>query len=86
MPYFVNVKRLPHPEAFNRTKSWLDRCHSLSRLNFDPRWKINYAVKNVGTFPPPYQDRLENVNKLFYERLKTEGIICLARLLYSFII
>jgi hypothetical protein len=34
VPYFINVKRLPRLEAFNRTKSWLDRCNSISRLNF----------------------------------------------------
>jgi hypothetical protein len=76
VPYFINVKRLPRLEAFNRTKSWLDRCNSISRLNFNPRWKIDYALDNVGTFHPTYQDRLEYVNKLFYERLKKEGIIC----------
>jgi hypothetical protein len=76
VPYFVNVKRLSHSEAFNRTGSWLDRCHSISRLNFNPKWKINYALKNVGTFFPPRQDSLADANKLFYERLRKEGVIC----------
>ena len=76
VPYFINVKRLPRLEAFNRTKSWLDRCNSISRLNFNPIWRIDYALNNVGTFRPTYQDRLEYVNKnKFYERLKKEGII-----------
>jgi len=75
VPYFINVKRLPRLETFNRTKSWLDRCNSISRLDFNPRWRIDYALNNVGTFSPT-QDRLEDVNKLFYERLKKEGIIC----------
>jgi hypothetical protein len=75
VPYFINVKRLPRLEGFNRTKSWLDRCNSISRLNFNPACRIEYAINNVGTFPPTYQDRLEYVNKLFYERLKKEGII-----------
>jgi hypothetical protein len=38
-------------------------------------WRINYALDNVGTFYPTHQDRLENANKLFYQRLKKEGII-----------
>lgn len=52
VPYFINIKRLPRLEAFNRTKSWLDRCNSISRLNFNPVWRIDYALNNVGTFPP----------------------------------
>jgi hypothetical protein len=76
VPYFVNIKRLSHLEAFNRTRSWLDRCNSISRLNFDSKWKINYALKNVGTFFPPRQDSLADANKLFYERLRKEGVIC----------
>ena len=76
MPYFINVKRLPRLESSDRIKSWLDRCNSISRLGFNPRWRIDYAINNVGTFRPTRQDRLEDTNKLFYERLKTEGIIC----------
>ena len=75
VPYFINVKRLPRLQAFNRTKSWLDRCNSICRLNFNPTWRINYALDNVGIFYPTHQDKLEYVNKLFYERLKKEGII-----------
>jgi len=75
VPYFVNVRRLPHSEAFNRTKSWLDRCNSISRLNFNPRWRSNYALNNVGTFYPTRQDRLEYANKSFVKRLKKVGII-----------
>ncbi|MGA9153702.1 MAG: hypothetical protein WBZ36_24230 [Candidatus Nitrosopolaris sp.] len=75
VPYFINVKRLSRLEAFNRTKSWLDRSSSISKLNFNPRCKIDYALNNVGTFLPPYQDNLEQVNNFFYERLKREGII-----------
>lgn len=76
IPYFINVKRVSRLEAFNRIKSWLDRCNSISRLDFDPTWRIKYALNNVGTFYPIHQDRLESVDKLFYERLKKEGIIC----------
>jgi hypothetical protein len=75
VPYFVNVKRLSHSEAFDKTRAWLDECNSISRLNFDSKCKINYALKNVGTFFPPRQDRLTDTDKLFYERLKKEGII-----------
>lgn len=75
VPYFINVKRLPGLEASDRIKSWLDRCNSISRLGFNPRWRIDYAINNVGIFRPTHQDRLEDTNKLFYERLKTEGIV-----------
>jgi len=72
VPYFINVKKLSGLETSNKIKSWLDRCNSISRLSFNPRWKIDYAV---GTFHPTRQDRLEDTNKLFYQRLKGEGII-----------
>jgi hypothetical protein len=74
VPYFINIRRLSRSEAFNRTKSWLDRCNSVQRLNFSPRWRIDYALNNVGTYPPTHQDKLEEVNKSFYQRLKMEGI------------
>jgi hypothetical protein len=74
VPYFINVKRLQVVEAYDRIKSWLDRCNAISRLHFNPRWKIDYALKHVGTFYPIRQDRLKDANRLFYERLKVEGI------------
>ena len=75
VPYFINIKKLSGLETSNKIKLWLDRCNSISRLSFNPRWKIDYAINNVGTFHPTRQDRLEDTNKLFYERLKNEGIL-----------
>ena len=76
VPYFINVKRLPRLETFNRTMSWLDICNIVERLDFDAKGRINYALDHVGTFYPTYQDRLEQANKPFYELLKKEGVIC----------
>jgi hypothetical protein len=75
VPYFINVKRLSRLETFNIVKPRLDRCNSVCRLNFNPKQKIDYALDHVGSYWPPYQDRLECVNKLFYGRLKKEGIV-----------
>jgi hypothetical protein len=52
IPYFINIRKLPRQEAFNRTKSWLDRCNSKSTLNFNPTKKIDYALNKVCTFTP----------------------------------
>ena len=76
-PYFINTKRLSQTEAFNLTKDWLDRCAmQCKRLDFNPRTKINDAIKSVKSYPPKTPDKLRVDNPPLYTRLEKEGIIC----------
>lgn len=61
--------------GLNRTKSWLDRCSVIKRLHFNTTWTINYTINKVGTYAPPFTDMLEFKNKMFYDKLRVEGII-----------
>ena len=74
-PYFINVKRLPHSDAFNLMKDWLDKCSFFRRLDFNARQRINEAIKGVGSYPPKPPDKLKVENMPLYTRLQREGII-----------
>jgi len=73
-PYFINVKGLSIQETFNAIKSWLDKCNSVYRLDFNPKQKIDAALDRVGNYYPVTRDKLKEENDLLYLRLKTEGI------------
>lgn len=76
VPYFINVKGSSRSDAFNIIKSWLDRCNSVSRLDFNSRQKIDDAFNNVGSYRPVSCIKLEQENNSFYVRLEKEGVIC----------
>ena len=52
VPYFINVRGLARLETFNATKSWLDKCNSVYRLDFNPKQKIDEALDRVGNYRP----------------------------------
>jgi hypothetical protein len=74
-PYFMNVRGLPRFETFNTIKSWLDKCNSVYRLDFNPTQKINTALDRVGNYRPVSCDKLKEENNLLYVRLKGERVI-----------
>ena len=53
----------------------LDKCNSVSRLDFNPREKIDEAFNKVGNYRPISRAKLEQENKALYIRLENEGII-----------
>jgi hypothetical protein len=75
VPYFINNKGLSRLETFNAIKSWLDKCNSLYRLDFNPKQKVNAALDRVYDYHPVSCDKLKEENTLLYARLKAEGII-----------
>ena len=74
-PYFINIKGLARLETFNAIKSWLDKCNSVCRLDFNPSQKIDAALARVGNYCPVSCDKLKEENNLLYVRLKAEGVI-----------
>jgi len=74
-PYLINVKRMSRSDAFNTIKSWLDKCSSVSRLNFNPTQKIDEEFNRVGSYYPVSRIKLEQENNSLYVRLEGEGII-----------
>jgi hypothetical protein len=55
--------------------SWLDECNSVSRLDFNPKAKIDAEIDKVGNCYHVTKDKLKEKNRLLYERLKTDGVI-----------
>ena len=39
-PYLINVRELSKDEAFNVVRDWLNKCHQLRKLDFNPEDKI----------------------------------------------
>ena len=74
-PYFINVRGLSRLEAINTIKSWLDKCNSVCRLDFNAEQKIDVALARVGNYRPVSRDKLKEENNLLYARLKEEGVI-----------
>ena len=62
-------------ETFDAIKSWLDKCNSVYRLDFNPKQKIDTALDRVGNYRPVSCDKLKEENNLLYVRLKAEGVI-----------
>ena len=75
LPYFINVMGLSRLETFDAIKSWLDKCNSVYRLDFNPKQKIDTALDRVGNYRPVSCDKLKEENNLLYVRLKAEGVI-----------
>jgi hypothetical protein len=44
-PYLVNIKNLGYDTAYSKIVEWLDRCGRIRILEFNPRLKISYALK-----------------------------------------
>jgi hypothetical protein len=44
-PYFVNIKQADYDTAYSQIANWLDKCGRKKRLDFNPRFKIAYALK-----------------------------------------
>lgn len=77
VPYFIMIKQLPEEEIISRISEWLDKCNSLRRLDFNPRQKINAAIKttNKTQIPPMKKDTLKNNYHGLYQILKDKGAI-----------
>jgi len=74
-PYLINVRGLSRLESFDTIKSWLDKCDSVSKLDFNAERKIDVALDRVDNYHPVSRDKLKEENNLLYGRLEREGII-----------
>jgi hypothetical protein len=75
VPYFINVKGLSRLETFDKVNSWLDKCDSISRLNFSAKQKIDYELKRVANYTPIRADQLRVDHSKLYNCLQNQGII-----------
>lgn len=74
VPYYINVKGLSRSQTFDLVKTWLDKCDSVSRLDFVPKQKLDYELDHVGKFTPIRQHQLKEGHPKLYALLEKEGI------------
>ncbi len=75
VPYYINVKRLSKLQTFDVVKTWLDKCKSIARLDFNPTQKLDYELDHVGKFTPTRQYQLKEGHPMLYALLEKEGIV-----------
>lgn len=69
-PYLVNIKQYDYEDAYNRLIDWLDRCSQKSRLGFNARLKIRYALQKSrmnGIRPLRFRTVKDNYSDLYQE-------------------
>ena len=76
VPYCINVKGLSRSQTFDVVKTWLDKCKSITRLDFAPKQKLDYELDHVGKFTPIRQYQLKEGHPMLYALLEKEGVIC----------
>jgi hypothetical protein len=74
VPYCINVKGFSRSQTFDLVNTWLDKCNSVSRLDF-PTQKLDYELDHVGEFTPIRQYQLKEGHPMLYALLEKEGII-----------
>jgi hypothetical protein len=76
VPYYINIKGLSKLQTFDVVRTWLDKCNSVTRLDFIPKQKLDYELDHVGKFTPIRQYQLKEGHSMLYVLLEKEGVIC----------
>jgi hypothetical protein len=71
-PYLVNVKKCDYDTAYNIIANWLDKCGKIRRLDFNPRYRINYALKRANSNTGPLYPMKQETIKSNYPQMYTE--------------
>ncbi len=81
-PYFVNIKHVSDLDAFDRIRTWLEKCRSVCRLDFNVKQRVQYDLKSVRRlqrarrFVKPSLSKLRVENPELYALLQKEKIVC----------
>jgi hypothetical protein len=75
VPYLVNRKRLSAEQSTIMILDWLHRCSQLARLDFNPHYRINYAIRHVGKHGPVYAAAIEKEHDTLHDLLKVNGVL-----------
>jgi hypothetical protein len=64
-PYLVNVRKLSNEESYPIIRTWLEKCDSIRRLSFNPKYLLKYYIRNarrIGYYPIAWNAlKLENI-------------------------
>jgi Primase X len=74
IPYLINIRKLASDEANDITRSWLEKCNSLRRLDFNPNYKIKYNINNAkkGGYLPISLEKLKTKNMYLYKMINEQ--------------
>jgi hypothetical protein len=74
IPYLINIRKLVGDEAIDMARSWLDKCNSLRRLDFNPNYKIKYNINNAkkGGYLPISLEKLKTKNMYLYKMINEQ--------------
>jgi hypothetical protein len=71
-PYLINVKKMSYEDAYSTIRSWLGKCHSARRLDFNAKRRIDESLNKViknGNYLPISFSKLKLENPRLYELL-----------------
>jgi hypothetical protein len=73
-PYLVNIKKLSYQESFDDLTQWLQKCDSIRKLDFNPKYLVKSAL-NIALqkrIPPMKLETLKNKNLELYHILQKQ--------------
>ena len=44
-PYLVNIKKLEYEQSFEILKTWLEKCNTIRKLDFNPEYRNQNKTK-----------------------------------------
>lgn len=62
-PYLVNVKKLEYEQSYEILKTWLEKCNTIRKLDFNPNTGIRTKLKNAKHYNPMSIKKLDDDNK-----------------------
>lgn len=73
-PYLTNIKKLSYDEAFKIMEDWLDKCHSIKRLDSNFNYRLKYALENSikNGYLPMKLETLKQKNRALYDSLSID--------------
>jgi hypothetical protein len=69
IPYLINIRHISDDETYDIVRSWLDKCHSLRRLDFNPNSMKRYNISSTkrGGYLPISLEKLRRESTYLYE-------------------
>ncbi|HEY6536892.1 MAG TPA: DNA primase noncatalytic subunit PriX [Candidatus Nitrosocosmicus sp.] len=74
-PYLINIRKLTHDESTEILKEWLQKCHGLKNLDFNPSQYITDDLKKVKEYKSHSKEKLRDECRDLYNLLKSREII-----------
>jgi hypothetical protein len=74
-PYLVNMKHVSIEQSACIIMDWLKRCAQLAILDFNPRSRIDYALRHVGKHSPVHPASLRKEYDGLYDLLKVQRVL-----------